>query len=380
MSLLGLNLTLLVGPSVAVPAPASFMEALQSVEVTHNEEGRSGFQLTFGVGRSGPLDLLEYGLVAHPLLRPMNRVVLVVTFNVVPQVLFDGVITHRTLNPAQQPGTSTLTVTGEDVSTVMDMDQKVHEHPAQVEPIIIAQLLLSYAQYGLVPAIIPPPSLDVPLPVYRTPVFRGTDYAYLQSMAERYGYVFQVTPGPAPLMNTAYWGPPNRLGVPQRALSVNMGPQSNVDSLNFQYNALGTTLVRGKAMAFGRSLPVQTFASLRMPPLASQPALVSQARVRTSLLEDVPDGAGYIAAFSRAQGQTDSSTDQVLTGTGELDAMRYGDLLRPRSLVGVRGAGFGHDGIYCVRNVTHSIRPGEYKQRFTLAREGLGALTPVVPP
>ncbi|NBD08998.1 hypothetical protein [Corallococcus silvisoli] len=380
MSLLGIHLTLLVGPTVAVPAPGSFMEALQRVEVTHNDEGRSGFQLTFGVGRSGPLDLMDYGLASHPLLKPMNRVVLVVTFNVVPQVLFDGIITHRTLAPSQQPGSSTLTVTGEDVSAAMDLDAKVHEHPAQVEPIIIAQLVLGYAQYGLVPVIIPPPSLDVPLPIQRTPVFRGTDYAYLREMANRYGYVFQVTPGPAPMMNTAYWGPPNRVGIPQRALSVNMGAQSNVDSIDFQYNALAPTTVKGQAMALGRALPVRTFASLRVPPLASQPALLTQSRVRTSLLEDVPDGAGYIAAQGRAQGQTDASTDQVLTGSGELDATRYGDMLRPRGLVGVRGAGFEHDGFFYVRNVTHSIRPGEYKQRFTLTREGAGALTPVVPP
>ncbi|MCK8500946.1 hypothetical protein [Myxococcus fulvus] len=380
MSLLGIHLTLLVGPTVAVPAPASFMEALQNVEVTHNDEGRSGFQLTFGVGRAGAMDLLDYGLVGHPLLKPMNRVVLLVTFNVVPQVLFDGIITHRTLTPSHQPGASTLTITGEDISVAMDLEQKVHEHPAQVEPIIIAQLVLGYAQYGLVPVIIPPPALDVPLPIYRTPVFRGTDYAYLQEMASRYGYVFHVTPGPAPLMNTAYWGPPNRLGIPQRALSVNLGAQTNVDSLDFQYNALAPTTVKGQAIVFGRALPVQTFASLRVPPLASQPALLTQSSVRTSLLEDVPDGAGYLAAFARAQGQTDASTDQVLTGTGELDATRYGDVLRPRGLVGVRGAGFQHDGFFYVRNVTHSIRPGEYKQRFTLTREGAGALTPVVPP
>ena len=43
------QLTLLVGPTVVVPAPRVVMDALQSVEVTSSAGARSGFQLTFGI-------------------------------------------------------------------------------------------------------------------------------------------------------------------------------------------------------------------------------------------------------------------------------------------------------------------------------------------
>ncbi len=39
MNLLGVRLTLLIGPTVAVPAPPPVAEALQSVEVTQSDEG-----------------------------------------------------------------------------------------------------------------------------------------------------------------------------------------------------------------------------------------------------------------------------------------------------------------------------------------------------
>ena len=65
--------------------------------------------------------------------------------------------------------------------------------------------------------------------------------------------------------------------------------------------------------------------------------------------------------------------DEVVTASGELDAVRYGEILTPRSLIGLRGAGLLHDGLYYVKQVTHNISRGSYKQRFTLAREGLGA-------
>ena len=57
-------------------------------------------------------------------------------------------------------------------------------------------------------------------------------------------------------------------------------------------------------------------------------------------------------------------------GTGTLDVARYGRLLKSRQLVGVRGAGLPFDGLYYVKSVTHDIKRGEYKQSFTLARNG----------
>ena len=104
--LLGTHLTMLIGPTVPVPAPQPLAEALQSVEVTHRDQGRSGFQVTFQVGRSGPQDLLDYGLLQNPLLRPFSRIVLMVTFNVIPTVLMDGMITNLQLSPGTEPGTS----------------------------------------------------------------------------------------------------------------------------------------------------------------------------------------------------------------------------------------------------------------------------------
>jgi hypothetical protein len=60
--------------------------------------------------------------------------------------------------------------------------------------------------------------------------------------------------------------------------------------------------------------------------------------------------------------------------------MRYGHILKSRLLVGVRGAGLTYDGMYYVDSVTHDIKPGEYKQNFTLSRDGLISNTPVVLP
>ena len=378
MSLLGTYLTLLIGPHVPVPAPPPFLQALESVTVTHSDEGRSGFQIMFRAGRS-TADVLDYALLSSPLLRPFSRVILVVTVGALPQMLMDGMITDQQLVPSNQPGESTLTVTGEDVSVMMDLEEKSVEHPAQPEAIIALKLIASYAPYGMIPAVIPPPSIDMPLPTERIPVQQGTDLAYLQQMAARFGYVFYVTPGPAPFTNTAYWGPPVRVGVPQRAISVNMGPNSNAEIQNARYDGLAPVFVAGQVQdrRANQTVPVQTFASTRLP-LVSQPAWATQPQKRTRQFRQ--SGLDTMQALARAQAETDAATDQVIEVTGELDASRYQALLRPRGLVGVRGMGYSYDGLYYVRRVTHTIRQGEYKQAFTLAREGLGAISPVVIP
>ena len=71
----------------------------------------------------------------------------------------------------------------------------------------------------------------------------------------------------------------------------------------------------------------------------------------------------------------------AVKASGELDSFRYGNILRARRLVGVRGAGRSYDGFYKVKSVKHTIEPGvSYKQHFELEREGIGALLPSVMP
>jgi hypothetical protein len=381
--LLGVNLTLLIGPTVPIPASPDIAEAVQSVSVTHNDEGRSGFQIVLQVGRAGPTDLIDYRLLLNPLLRPFNRVIMVVLFNALPRVLMDGIITTHQFSPGNRPGAGTLTLTGEDVSVMMDLEKKRAEHPAQSEVLIALKLIASYAQFGLIPVVVPPLSMDQPIPTERTPVQQGTDREYLKTMAQRFGYVFYIDQGPAPGINLAYWGPPVRDVLPQRALSVNVGPETNVESIGFTYNALAPTRVRDviQDRQTNQRVPVVTFAGTQMPPLASMPALpVNLPNVRTVLLDNSGHGLTYEQAAARAQAVTDKSLDSVVTAQGELDALQYGDLLRPRGLVGLRGAGLTNDGLYYVKSVSHAISKGQYRQRFTLTREGVGATVPAVIP
>ena len=63
----------------------------------------------------------------------------------------------------------------------------------------------------------------------------------------------------------------------------------------------------------------------------------------------------------------------MISASGQLDVLRYGQVFKARQLAAVRGAGQYYDGKYYVKSVTHNIKRGEYKQSFTLSRGGTGS-------
>ncbi|MEM9488964.1 MAG: hypothetical protein AAGC55_07465, partial [Myxococcota bacterium] len=195
MSLLGIRVHLMIGPTVPVPVPLLVGESLEKVKVTHKDKGRSGFQLTFRVGRASPLAFLDHPLLAQRLIEVRNRVIIIVMFGANLQVLFDGFITHQQLLPGNKPGETRLVVNGEDLSCALSDEEKEIEHPAQDEYVIVNKIILSYAQYGLIPLVVPPGIIDPPIPIDRIPVQRDHDLGYLHTLAKRHGYVFYIMPG-----------------------------------------------------------------------------------------------------------------------------------------------------------------------------------------
>jgi hypothetical protein len=369
-SLLGVRLIFWMGATIPRPAGYDLTRALTSVEVTNDAEAGDGFQLTFTLAKSAVVD---YGLLASGQLEPFTRVIIGVLMGVVPQVLIDGIITHQQVSASDQPGRSTLTVTGRDVSVMLDLEEKDDQFENQPDSVIVTRVLASYAQYGLVPA--PAPTVNVPLWLDYIPRQHETDLQLLRRLAERNGFVFYIEPLTFGV-NTAYWGPENRLGVPQPAITVNMGARSNAASIGFANDALAPVQPEGSFVVpiLRTAVPIPPLPSLRIPPLVPAPA---PARRTVRLRQTANQNPGDAATSAVA---TTTRTPDPVTGEGELDAVRYGTVLRARRLVGVRGAGFSYDGLYYVRKVTHTVARGEYRQRFTISREGTGSLLPVLPP
>jgi hypothetical protein len=372
-SLLGIRLILWVGDTVPTPASPAALRALTQVEVRNDANGANGFKLTFTLGKDRTGD---YGILSSGEFDPDKRVVIGVVLGVTPEPLIDGIIHHHQVTPSNQPGLSTLTVMGRDISVMLDLEEKDENHNNQPDFLIVNKILARYAQYIMPPYLVTP-TTDVPIELQRIPHQSETDLRFLQRMAQRNGYVFYIEPL-LPGVNSAYWGPENRAGLPLPALSMNLGDLTNVKTLQFSNNALAATGAQGSFVEpiTKTSIRIPPLPSLRVPPLAATPV----AARRTARLRDTARQNPAQAALSAVS--TVSNTAEPVTGNGEVDTVRYGTILRARRLVGVRGAGMNYNGNYYLRQVTHTIQmvPGSYTQRFTLSREGVGTLLPVVRP
>src|SRR5271170_1315954 len=313
----GIHLTLMIGPAVPIPVSQDVLNALTSIEVTNNSAGPSAFQLHFTLNKQSILETLF--LLAGGASIPLVRVIAAATVNGITQVLIDGVMTNHQISPGGSAQSPSLTISGEDLTRVMDyIDFSGIPYPAMPPEARVLLVLAKYAVFGVVPMIIPSILIDVPIPVQQIPRQQGKDLAYVRQLADEVGYVFYIEPGPNLGMSVAYWGPEIKVGVPQPALNTDM----DVIDETAKYSP-----IRG--------------------------ALIGLAKAAKSA--------------------------DVVTATGTLDVLRYGNVLKARRLVGVRGAGPAFDGLYYVRSVTHNLKRGEYKQSFTLGRNGLVSTLNSVP-
>jgi hypothetical protein len=368
-----INLQLWLGSGVPSPAPTEITEKLQSVEITRSAQGPSAFQLRFHADRTIGFSP-DFALLSNGLLAPWTRVILGVTINNSSTILMDGFITHQELVHDKQFSASTLTVTGEDVSILMDRIQLSIEWPMMGDSVIALAVLAKYGLIGIVPEVIPTEADLIPTLVERVPQQNATDRAYLGELAAPHGYRFFVTPSSEPMVNIAYWGPPSNIGSVQPALSMDVGSATNIEKISFQLDSLAPIQVYGMVQddETEEDFPLATLGSTRLPPLATNPALSPGGLLQRRDLFTDPR-YGYLQALVDAQATTDVSTDNVVTAQGEVDTLRYGSVIAAPGLIDVRGAGQSYDGRYRVDSVTHTIARGSYRQAFVLAREGTGS-------
>ncbi|UUN25139.1 hypothetical protein [Streptomyces sp. FIT100] len=368
------HLTLHMGPKLTRPVPAEVTEALLSAQVTSTAGERSGFQLAFDLTKKG---LITRRLLPEGYFDPKTRVIVTTTVKGTPTVILDGLIVRQEVGASNQPGQTTLTVTGEDLTLLMDLEERTDRYPNLAPSQRVERILATYADYGIDARIIREQVQQPPREQLRVEYQTGTDLQYVHDLARANGYTFYLDPGPVPGRSTAFWGPEQRLGLRQHALNVNMDSNSTVDQLTFAYD--GTAREEPQARVQDpRTRDVRLLAQPDISPLRPPLGLRASPALKRRTLSGTAKkelGQAEAEALARAALSADA-----ISGSGSLDVNRHGYVLRPRELVGVRGSGVTYDGDYYVKSVTHNLRPGSYQQNFTLSREGLIARSRTVRP
>ena len=370
----GITLTLKMGPGVPLAPPCSVLDALQSVKViSESGDTPSSFELSFAIDKNSPLNTLF--LLSGGAGIPIFRILLIVTLSGNAQTLINGVATHQQLAPGSGGQPSILTVQGKDLTSVMDfIPFSGLPYPAMPPFARVLLILAKYAFLGVIPKVIP--SLEEPpLPTDRIPTHQGTDLSYVRALAEEAGYTFYMEPGPAPGTTIAFWGPPIRIGTPQPALTTDSDAADNVESLSFSFDKEGTEIpvvfIQNQLTKAPIPIPIPSQIPF-FPPLGAVPPLPPTIRFLNDTAQLSPIQA-LVRGFAHAAAHSDA-----VSGSGTLDVLRYGRVLKSRGLVGVRGAGIAFDGDYFVERVTSDLTRDSFKQNFSIKRSGLLPARPTV--
>jgi hypothetical protein len=377
-----LTLSLMMGLGVD-PVPRAVMEALTEVSVQVGAGGPtpSGFELKFATSK---LSQITTQMLPSGAFDPPTRVVIAATLLGMTTVLMDGVITQQDVAPSDESGKSVLSIKGEDLTRMMDVIDfgAMIAYPAMPAEARVALMLAKYAPlYRIVPLVIPSVLIDVPLPNDVIPQQSGTDLAYINTLAERVGYTFYLQPGPMPGMSMAYWGPKLQMAIPFLAtpppLAIDWDGRSSVESLQFSFDGFKKTQfvvpVKIDDVPVPLLIPVPDVTPLS-PPLGQKDPIP----LKITPLEGLSGYSPVEAAVMALAKAADAAN--VVSGQGTIDVLRYGSILPARTVVQVQGAGITYDGDYFVSSVTHTIKPGSYKQSFTLQRNRLIGGTAPGPP
>jgi phage protein D len=272
------------------------------------------------------------------------------------------VIDVRTqLSPA--PGASVMEVVAMDATVLMSLEEKVRAWPDQADSAIASTI---FGEYGLTATV--RDSQPVRRQAEHTTIQREHDMAFLRRLADRNGYECFVTVGDSGV--EGHFHPPSLDEPEQGVLSVNLGPATNVDNFQARHDMMAATTadVRGLEIAGREEQPAQATGN-EEPVLGADPALPGDRPRKVLLAGTGLSEGGELQTL--AQAVTERSSFAV-SAEGELNGAAYGDVLRAKLPVLVRGAGQAFSGRYYVERVTHQFTGEGWSQRFKLRRNAAG--------
>lgn len=348
------------------PLPLPFLSALTSIEVETSTEQASIFRLNFALSQTtfGDWDLLQFDLF-----RPTVPVSISVGLGkLLPETLINGYVREARIDNQTRPGASTLKVVGLDATaTRMNQREAPTPHPNQSDSTIAQVIFLRYPPMTTLVF----PTAPTRTALDTTTAQRITDIRFLKALARRNAFECYVQPDPLLGIDVGHFHPP-QLAVPtQGVLSVNFGMATNMESFDVSYDMLQPTSALALALDPSTKAPsvAPAFAALE-PPLGLEPTLFRV--VPPPLARPADTDAANAAELVTESQATVNRSSRALRGSGEVDGIRYGKVLRAGLPVAVRGAGRQYSGNYYVTRVSHSLSTDHYTQRFEAWRNAVG--------
>jgi hypothetical protein len=347
------------------PADDSFYNQLSSLEVEENADLPGAIQLTMPVGtQNGDLTIVNDSRFA-----PFSNVAVVVTPPTgSAECIFDGYVLTAKLHLERGIVASKMEIWGQDASWLMNTTEKVNEWVDVTDSDVAASI---FGQYGITPAS---DNSNNDSPAYsedgHSLMQRGTDIAFLRSLARATGKLCRVSCADKAGVRTGFFARPNLGGDPVLTLNLNDPDKWNVGPLDLEWDATRPTHVTAGQVFLDNSDASVDLTDSGLTPLDAQTLAAFSGKTTSVLLAAPADSSGELTL--RGQGVLEDA-NWFVRCEGESDTARLQAVLRVGSVVAISGIGALNSGNFLVWSVRHTIGAESHKMRFVLVRNAMGA-------
>jgi hypothetical protein len=352
-------------------AITDFDTTLLDVEVEENVDMPGAFRVCLPIKISATGD---YDTTSDPRFGPMSNIAVTAkAADGKSHCLIDGYVLAHEIHLDAAAASSTLKISGQDSSWLMNMSENVREW-ADVTDAAAANTI--FGDYGFTPD---PKNTDDDSSTHTSDTAslmqRASDAQFLRDLARRSGKFFRVFCTDTPGIRTGAFVKPPVDGDPVVTLTLNPSDKANIGPIEVSWDVMRPTTVTAQQLLFTDSSGepaggdtsdsgISDLDSKALSDFAGKPVstlLATQAvdsdtldqRARSVLRE-----AGW---FVRCEGSTDTS--------------RLGAILRAGTVAQIEAAGSLHSGKYLVWSVRHHITANAHEMKFVLMRNAVGSGT-----
>lgn len=353
--------TLMIG---GLPAEADLQNAIQQIEVEEHAllADMLRLQLSIDVNQGGS----AWNLVDDDIFSRLTELSLQITVGSgAPDLLIKAHVIDTNLEFRSTPGQSTLEVVAMDGTILMSLESKQRAWPNMADSDIAS---LIFGEYNFIPDVQSTQPSRQQNEI--TTIQCSSDIQFLRHLARRNGYECYLETDPITTLTTGHFHPPRLDATPQGTLSVNMGSDTNLQSLAIQLDWVQPAEAGTAGVQIG-SLSDQdaSLSSTSLTELGSTSLLGGSPAARLILSQTGLSDTGELQRY--AQAALDRSA-WAIRAQGSVDTLAYNGVLRARRPVLVRGVGSQFSGTYYVESVQHLFQGDQYTQHFSLRRNALG--------
>ena len=353
-------------------AVTDFDTSQLDLEIEENLDLPGAFRVTLPVKVTAAGD---YDTPSDPRFGPMSNIAVTAqASDGQTHCLIDGYVLAHEVHLDAAAAASTLKISGQDASWLMNMTETVREW-ADVTDGAAANTI--FGDYGFAPD---PKNLDDDSAAHTSDTAslmqRASDAQFLRDLARRSGKFFRVFCTDTPGVRTGAFVSPQVDGEAAVTLILNPPDKANIGPLDLSWDVMRPSSVNARQLlpsdSSGEAASADTSDS-GLAPLDASGLSAFAAQPVTAMLTTQAVDAGTLA--QRAQSVL-REAGWFVRVQGATDTGRLGAILRAGTVADIEAAGALHSGKYLVWSVRHHITANAHDMAFVLMRNAVGTPSP----